>query len=63
MVVNYDAAAHIKTYIHRVGRTARAGQQGLAVSLLKREKLRWCSRHAQNELLQPAFRGSSLGSL
>ena len=35
LVVNYDAAAHIKTYIHRVGRTARAGQHGTAVSLLK----------------------------
>ncbi|XP_062129440.1 probable ATP-dependent RNA helicase Dbp73D [Drosophila sulfurigaster albostrigata] len=34
IVVSYDAPRHIKTYIHRVGRTARAGQKGTAVTLL-----------------------------
>lgn len=27
-VVNYDAPAFAKTYVHRAGRTARAGQHG-----------------------------------
>ena len=27
-VVNYDAPSFAKTYVHRAGRTARAGQQG-----------------------------------
>ena len=27
-VVNYTAPAHLQTYIHRVGRTARAGKAG-----------------------------------
>jgi hypothetical protein len=27
-VVNYDAPTFAKTYVHRAGRTARAGQQG-----------------------------------
>lgn len=27
-VVNYDAPAHVKLYVHRAGRTARAGKAG-----------------------------------
>ncbi|ALC43426.1 maker769 [Drosophila busckii] len=34
IVISYEAARHIKTYIHRVGRTARAGQAGTAITLL-----------------------------
>ncbi|XP_037072809.1 ATP-dependent RNA helicase DDX51-like [Pollicipes pollicipes] len=33
-VVSYDIPALVKTYVHRVGRTARAGQPGEAVTLL-----------------------------
>ncbi|KAH8302831.1 hypothetical protein KR044_011040, partial [Drosophila immigrans] len=33
-VISYDVPRHIKTYIHRVGRTARAGQKGTAITLL-----------------------------
>ncbi|XP_051887727.1 ATP-dependent RNA helicase DDX51 isoform X1 [Pristis pectinata] len=33
-VINYDAPHFIRTYIHRVGRTARAGNTGLAFTLL-----------------------------
>ncbi|XP_037533461.1 ATP-dependent RNA helicase DDX51 [Nematolebias whitei] len=35
-VVNYDAPQYIRTYIHRIGRTARAGKAGLAFTLLLR---------------------------
>ena len=34
VVVHYDPAADFKEYLHRSGRTARAGASGLAVSLL-----------------------------
>lgn len=33
-VISYAAPKHLKTYIHRVGRTARAGVFGLAVTML-----------------------------
>ena len=39
-IVNYDAPVHTTTYLHRVGRTARAGQSGRAVTLLRHEDVR-----------------------
>jgi ATP-dependent RNA helicase DDX51/DBP6 len=36
-VVNYDPPTYPKTYIHRAGRTARAGSAGAVYSLLKPE--------------------------
>ncbi|XP_076125775.1 ATP-dependent RNA helicase DDX51 [Alosa pseudoharengus] len=33
-VLNYDAPQFIRTYIHRVGRTARAGKSGMAFTFL-----------------------------
>ncbi|XP_026538662.1 ATP-dependent RNA helicase DDX51 [Notechis scutatus] len=41
-VISYDAPQFIRTYVHRVGRTARAGKAGLAFSLLlKRQEHRF----------------------
>ena len=34
-VINYDSPANLAAYLHRIGRTARAGQQGRAVSLIE----------------------------
>jgi ATP-independent RNA helicase DbpA len=33
MVINYDIATDADTHLHRIGRTGRAGRQGIAVSL------------------------------
>jgi len=34
VVINYDIPANSKDYVHRVGRTARAGKSGKAVTLV-----------------------------
>ena len=39
-IVNYDAPVHTTTYLHRVGRTARAAQSGRAITLLRHEDVR-----------------------
>lgn len=36
VVINYDTPSYPKTYVHRVGRTARAGRPGTALTLLQR---------------------------
>ncbi|XP_044270842.1 probable ATP-dependent RNA helicase Dbp73D [Tribolium madens] len=38
-VVSYSAPKYLKTYIHRGGRTARAGESGVAVTLLHEEQV------------------------
>ncbi len=37
-VVNYDLPNIPESYVHRIGRTARAGREGIAVSLCSREE-------------------------
>lgn len=38
VVICYDCPRHVKTYIHRVGRTARAGKEGMSVIILSDEE-------------------------
>lgn len=38
-VISYSAPKHLKTYIHRAGRTARAGEQGLAITMLNKSQI------------------------
>src|SRR5690606_38127255 len=33
LVVNYDMPSDADTYVHRIGRTGRAGREGMAISL------------------------------
>ena len=40
VVINYDAPVYVKTYVHRAGRTARAGKSGKVVTLLRNEDVR-----------------------
>uniref|UniRef100_A0A1J3CTG4 DEAD-box ATP-dependent RNA helicase 10 n=1 Tax=Noccaea caerulescens TaxID=107243 RepID=A0A1J3CTG4_NOCCA len=41
VVINYDIPTKSKDYIHRVGRTARAGRSGLGISLVNQYELEW----------------------
>ncbi|KAJ3178262.1 ATP-dependent RNA helicase dbp6 [Gaertneriomyces sp. JEL0708] len=41
VVVNYDVPSNAKAYIHRIGRTARAGRSGTAYTILEEKEVRW----------------------
>lgn len=44
-VVNLDVPTQSKAYLHRVGRTARAGAKGQAVTLMTRDEIRLVRRY------------------
>ncbi|KAF7467832.1 ATP-dependent RNA helicase DDX51 isoform X2 [Marmota monax] len=56
LVINYDAPQYLRTYVHRVGRTARAGRTGQAFTLLlkvqERRFLRMLAEAGAPELLR-----------
>ena len=39
-VVNYDLPEDVDTYVHRIGRTARAGKEGIAATLVDENEVR-----------------------
>ena len=41
VVINYEVPASVRGYVHRVGRTARAGRKGMAVSLVEEKEAGW----------------------
>ena len=54
-VINYELPANMKTYVHRVGRTARAGRGGCAVSFVgerDRAFLKQVLKHASEVVRQ-----------
>lgn len=61
-VINYDMPAFIKTYIHRAGRTARAGQSGRCFTLLRKDEV-FCDKALTFKLCFHAFVGISCLSL
>lgn len=44
LVINYDIPQNSKDYCHRVGRTARAGRSGTAISLVNQFEVAWFSQ-------------------
>ena len=46
-VVNYDLPNVPETYVHRIGRTARAGAAGIAISLCDGEEAGVAARHRE----------------
>jgi ATP-dependent RNA helicase RhlE len=62
-VFNYDLPNVAETYVHRIGRTARAGREGWAISLCDAEQRQWL-RDVEKEIGQPVpvFRDHPLHS-
>lgn len=55
LVINYNLPQDVESYIHRIGRTGRAGKTGIAISLVTNRQLSFLSdikRIAQCELLE-----------
>lgn len=53
VVFNYDLPQEIETYVHRIGRTARAGRPGVAYSLISKNemgKLTAIQRYTKTEI-------------
>jgi ATP-dependent RNA helicase DeaD len=51
LVINYDLPRTSEEYVHRIGRTARAGKEGKVISLLCREDYRNFRRILQDKSL------------
>ncbi|NJL23439.1 MAG: DEAD/DEAH box helicase, partial [Leptolyngbyaceae cyanobacterium SM1_3_5] len=52
-VINYDLPDSVESYVHRIGRTGRAGKEGTAISLIQpldRRKLKDIERHVRQTL-------------
>lgn len=59
-VINYDMPRTADVYVHRIGRTARAGAQGCAVSLVEAHEmliLRKIERYTQQRLKRRTLKG------
>ncbi len=55
LVVHYDPPADHKDYIHRSGRTARAGEGGVVVSMVQRDQVKELKRFQQKINLSEPF--------
>lgn len=52
-VVNYDLPDSVENYVHRIGRTGRAGQEGMAISIvhpLDKHRIKTIERHIRQKL-------------
>jgi ATP-independent RNA helicase DbpA len=61
MVVNYQLSYDPEVHVHRIGRTARAGEQGTAVSFVAPEEM--VRAHALEDYLQQPLTWSSSAAL
>ena len=55
MVINYDVPHDAEDYVHRIGRTARAQRDGIAITLVSEQDMRYFSdieRFLEREILQ-----------
>lgn len=59
-VINYDPPEDDKAYVHRVGRTARAGRDGVGITFVLPDQEREVSRIAARLKLREEFEGEGL---
>lgn len=52
-VINYDVPVDMRKYVHRVGRTARAGKTGEAWTLVEEQEVRY--KDCATTLVSPHF--------
>ena len=45
LVINYDFPQSVQSYIHRIGRTGRAGRDGEAVTFFSRDDVTYLKRY------------------
>jgi superfamily II DNA/RNA helicase len=62
-VVNFDAPEDRETYVHRVGRTGRAGNTGVGVTFVIHDQARDVGKIAHELRLHAQFEQSGLGSI
>lgn len=60
-VISYDVPNSIESYVHRVGRTARAGKHGCAWTLLEHREGRWFWGHVGGKDLGPGRAEGGVG--
>ena len=48
-VINYELPNVPETYVHRIGRTARAGKSGIAISLCDASERQYLARHRETD--------------
>ncbi len=61
-VINFDAPADRDGYVHRVGRTGRAGRDGLGITFFGADQAREVHRIAKALSLEAEFERSGLGT-
>lgn len=55
VVINFDLPTDSKTYIHRVGRTARAGKAGKSISFVSQYDVELYQVYFGNNILNDTF--------
>jgi superfamily II DNA/RNA helicase len=62
-VINFDPPADRDGYVHRIGRTARAGRTGIGITFVGAEQAQDVSQMARQLKLHVEFQESGLGSV